>query len=245
MSRVLVTRARDDAERTAEKLRRLGHEPILAPVTEIVATGAAIPRESFDAVLATSARALRHAGEDVETLRDVPLYVVGARTAEAARARGLHVEASASDVAGLIALLRERFPTPRRFLYLAGRDRKDALEEFLRSCGHETRVVEIYHAQETAALPADALAAMACGEIDVVLHYSARSAALFLALTQGRVEARRIEAVAHLALSADVARVLRGAGCTHVRVASSPNEDSLLQSSRAPPVVSRRAPGPE
>jgi uroporphyrinogen-III synthase len=228
MSRVLVTRARDEAERTAEKLRRLGHEPILAPVTEIVATGAAIPPETFDAVLATSARALRHAGEDVAALADVPVFVVGARTAEAARARALHVEASAADVAGLIALLREHFASPRRFLYLAGRDRKDALEEFLRERGHETRVVETYRAQEAAALPEDALAAMARGEIDVVLHYSARSAALFLALTKGRVEPRRIAELAHLAISEEVARVLRAAGCATARAAAAPRDESLL-----------------
>lgn len=223
MSRVLVTRARDDAERTAEKLRRLGHAPMIAPVTEIVATGAPIPCGPFDALLATSARALRHAGDDVARLADRPLFVVGARTAEAARARGLHVEASAPDVAALIALLRERFDRPRRFLYLAGRDRKDTLESFARASGHEVTAVETYRAQEVSALPADALAALGRGEIDAVLHYSTRSAALFLALTKGRVDE-----IAHLALSEDVAGVLRAAGCANVRAAPAPEEESLL-----------------
>jgi uroporphyrinogen-III synthase len=229
MTRVLVTRARDDAERTAQKLRRLGHEPILAPVTEIVATGAAIPSETFDAALATSARALRHAGADVATLADVPVFVVGARTAETARARGLHVEASASDVAALIALLRERFATPQHLLYLAGRDRKDALEDFLRASGHATTMVETYRAQEVASLPEDALTALSRGEIDAILHYSARSATLFLALTKNRVERSRIDRLAHLALSKDVARVLREAGCRDVRAATAPEEESLLE----------------
>jgi uroporphyrinogen-III synthase len=228
MSRVLVTRARDDAERTAEKLRGLGHQAILAPVTEIVAAGAAIPQETFDAVLATSARALRHASADVATLADVPVFVVGEKTAAAARARGLHVEASAPDVAALIALLGERFASPRRLLYLAGRDRKDSLEDFLRAGGHATTMVETYRAQEADALPDEALAALARGEIDVVLHYSARSAALFLALTKERVEPRRIAALAHLALSEDVARVLREAGCANARAAAAPKEESLL-----------------
>ncbi|MBY6243200.1 uroporphyrinogen-III synthase [Methylosinus sp. Sm6] len=228
MSRVLVTRARDEAERTAEKLRRLGHEPIRAPVTEIVATGAEIPRETFQAVLATSARALRHAGDDVGALSDVPFYVVGAKTAEAARSRGLHVEASAADVAALTALLRERFPAPSRFLYLAGCDRKDALEDFLRERGHEARVVEIYRAREVAALPEETLAQLARGEIDVVLHYSARSAALFVALTRGRVEPRRIAELAHLAMSEEVARVLRAAGFANARAAAAPRDEKLL-----------------
>jgi uroporphyrinogen-III synthase len=229
MSRVLVTRARDDAERTAEKLRGLGHQAILAPVTEIVAAGAAIPQETFDAVLATSARALRHASADVATLADVPVFVVGEKTAAAARARGLHVEASAPDVAALIALLGERFASPRRLLYLAGRDRKPALEDFLRAGGHDARVIETYRAQAATALPGDALAALSRGEIDAVLHYSPRSAALFLDLTKERVEASRITTLAHLALSEDVARVLRAAGCRHVRAAAAPDEQSLLE----------------
>jgi uroporphyrinogen-III synthase len=228
MSRVLVTRARDDAERTAEKLRRLGHEPVIAPVSEIVATGAAIPSGPFDAVLATSARALRHAGAEIASLVGVPVFVVGEKTAAAARARGLNVEQSAEDVAALIALLRERFASPRRLLYLAGRDRKPALEDFLRGGGHVTTAVETYRAQEVSSLPDEALAALARGEIDVVLHYSARSAALFLALTNDRVEPRRIAAITHLALSEDVARVLREAGCANARAAATPEEESLL-----------------
>lgn len=229
MSRVLVTRARDDAERTAEKLRRLGHEPIIAPVTEIVATGAAIPSESFDAALATSARALRHAGADVATLADIPFFVVGEKTAEAARARGLTMAASAKDVAALIALLREDFTAPHRLLYLAGRDRKDALEDFLRASEHDARVVETYRAQEVSALPEEALAALSRGEIDAVLHYSARSAALFLALTKGRVAAGRIADIAHLALSEDIAHLLRAAGCAKVVAATAPDEARLLE----------------
>jgi uroporphyrinogen-III synthase len=228
MSRVLVTRARDDAERTAEKLRRLGHEPVIAPVSEIVATGAAIPSGPFDAVLATSARALRHAGAEIASLSGLPFLVVGDKTAEAARGHGMNVEQSAPDVAALIALLRERFTNPRRLLYLAGRDRKHALEEFLRASGHEATVVETYRAQAAASFPDEALAALARGEIDVVLHYSARSAALFLALTKERVEPRRIAEIAHLALSEDVARALREAGCANARAADSPNEESLL-----------------
>jgi uroporphyrinogen-III synthase len=228
MTRALVTRARDDAERTAEKLRRLGHRPMIAPVTEIIATGAAIPSGPFDAVLATSARALRHAGADVASLSGVPFLVVGDKTAEAARGHGMNVEHSAPDIAALIALLRERFTNPRRLLYLAGRDRKPALEDFLRAGGHEARVVETYRAQAAASLPEEALAALSRDEIDVVLHYSARSAALFLALTKERVDASRIARLAHLALSEDVAQGLRAAGCTNLRTAAAPIEESLL-----------------
>jgi uroporphyrinogen-III synthase len=104
MRRVLVTRAREDAERTAEELRRRGFAPLIAPVLEIAATGAAIPAENFDAVLATSARAIRYAGEELAALR-APVFVVGAKTAQALEARGAQAEAGAPDVE--ITLKRE------------------------------------------------------------------------------------------------------------------------------------------
>ena len=59
--RILVTRPQPDADNTARLLRESGHEVIIAPLLEIVATD--IP-ESFDltgiqAVLITSANGVR------------------------------------------------------------------------------------------------------------------------------------------------------------------------------------------
>lgn len=255
MRRILVTRARDDAERTAEKLRRLGFAPLISPVIEIVPTGAAIPREAFDAALATSARAIALAGESLDELASSPFYVVGAKTAEAAQRRGLRVAATAPDVAGLIDILREG-TSPQRFLYLAGRDRRDDLERFLRESGHDVSTTEVYEARPAHALSGEAIEALSRGEIAAVLHYSARSATIFVELARAAASlrgarrrstpdslaapgllcsARNDEAppaceggVAHLALSEDVARVLRHAGCADVRVAQAPDEERLL-----------------
>lgn len=238
MTRVLVTRARDDAERTAEKLRRLGFAPLISPVIEIAATGAAIPRDMFDAALATSARAIAHAGDGLDALASLPSYVVGARTAQAAEKRGLRVAATAPDVAGLISILRER--PCKRFLYLAGRDRRDVLERFLREEGRSVSTVETYEARAAQMLSDEAIDALARGEIGAVLHYSARSATIFLELARAAGDkapslpgAKRRNnddgGVLHLALSEDVARPLRDAGCAQLRVAPAPDEESLLR----------------
>lgn len=227
MRRVLVTRAREDAERTAEELRRRGFAPLIAPVLEIAATGAPIPAETFDAVLATSARAIQFV-EGLAALR-APFFVVGGKTAQALSARGAQVEASAPDVAALTLLLGARFSAPARFLYLAGHDRKDDLESFLRARGHAATVVETYEARAAAALAEEARAALAAGEMEAALHYSARSASIFLALADAAgVPATLRARVTHFALSEDVARVLRAAGCANVRVAAAPDQASLL-----------------
>ena len=87
MTRVLVLRAREDAERTASRLRAMGFTPLISPVLEIVGTGAAIPRGPFDAVLATSAKGLEFCVEP-GGLRTLPLNAVGARTVQIARELG-------------------------------------------------------------------------------------------------------------------------------------------------------------
>ena len=55
--RILLTRPKADAERTAARLAALGHQTVISPVIEIVATGSALPGVFFDAMIATS----RHA----------------------------------------------------------------------------------------------------------------------------------------------------------------------------------------
>jgi uroporphyrinogen-III synthase len=231
MRRVLVTRARDEAEGAARHLRALGFEPLISPLTEIVATGAPIPPAGdFDAALATSARAFRHARE-FGTLASLPFHVVGARTAEAAKARGLRVAATAPDAAGLIARL-EQAPRPTRFLYLAARDRRDELERALREAGHAVTTVETYEARAVSSLTSEALDAFARGEIVAALHYSPRSADIFLSVAASSSLPGARETTTHLALSERVARVLREAGCADVRVARAPDEASLLEALR-------------
>ena len=107
---VALMRAREDAERTAARLAELGRESVIAPVTEIVATGAKAPPGPFDIVVATSAKAfdlLEASARD--PIVGLPLFVVGARTARAAAAKGLAIdEPAAPDVAALVARLSAR-----------------------------------------------------------------------------------------------------------------------------------------
>ena len=229
MSRVLVTRARDDAERTASRLREMGHEPLLSPVLEIAATGAMIPQGSYDAVLATSAKGLEHARGDLGALRTITLHCVGTRTAQAAEALAWRPSLVAGNAKALLPLLRTRYRQPARFLYLAGRDRQDELEKALRDAGHKITVVETYEARAAKALTSEAVAALESGELDAVLHYSKRSVEIFLALSRAAGLMEKLRDIAHLALSADVAAPLEGELRAKTRVAKKPDEEHLLR----------------
>lgn len=232
MTRVLVLRAREDAARTAAKLRALGFEPLLSPVLEIAATGAAIPPGAYDAVLVSSAKGIECAGPDAEPFKALPFHVVGAKTAEAARARGWRPEIVAGKAEAILPLLLGRYPEPAHFLYLAGRDRQAALENGLRAGGHRITAVEVYEARAAERLTDVAHAAIAAGAVDLALHYSRRSAEIFLRLVAAEGLTPRLAGMAHAALSEDVATPLRETGLSPV-VAATPDEAGLLEAGRS------------
>lgn len=227
--RVLVTRPQPEAERTAGRLAALGHTALCAPVIEIVARAARLPERLPDAVLATSGQAIALLDANAaHALHPLPLYVVGERSAALARATGFtDVRPPAPDARRLAAVLAAEYPLPAAFLYLAGRDRKRDLETALAAGGHRIEVVVVYAAEAAAALPRAAGEALRKGEIDAILHYSRRSAAIFRRLADTAELRRAAGRVRHVCISADAASALTGWAARLV-VAARPNEAALL-----------------
>ena len=113
-----------------------------------------------------------------------------------------------------------------RIVYLAGIDRKGDVEDELRACGCSPTVVEIYEASAASALAPAVITGLADGSLDGVLHFSQRSAALFIDLAaSARLDVATIQ---HFCLSEDTAVPLRTAGCTKLDVAEAPTESALL-----------------
>ena len=223
--RILVTRPLREGQATARRLLALGHEPLLAPVLEIAGLEAHIPDGPFDAWLATSINAFL-------TPKPQPgasLHVAGAQTARAAKAAGWPAPATvAADARALVAALLQAYPSKAGFLYLAGRDRKSDVETLLRGAGHAVTVAETYAAEAASAFPPPVLAALADGTLHATLHYSRRSAGMFIALAQASGLAAQAAALLHLCLSHDVAAPLARLGATRILCATAPDEASLL-----------------
>src|SRR5947209_14822822 len=94
--RLLVTRPEPDATRTAQMLRARGHEVLVAALLSVQTIDADFAGP-YGAVLMTSANAARAIGTHrrFAELRELPAYVVGSRTADAAREAGFpHVESA-------------------------------------------------------------------------------------------------------------------------------------------------------
>lgn len=240
---VLLTRAMDEAMRTAAKLAAIGHHAILSPVLEMTPTGAQWPHGVVDGVIATSTQAFELLTQSQEwpspeARRLTPLYVVGERTRAAARERGfagrVTVEQDARDLAAsLVAAFRDEAPS--RLVYLAGRDRKPDLESALTGAGYRLDVIEVYAAQAVERLEEEAAVLIDAGEIAAAMHYSRRSAAIFLKLAQEA--GLDVSGLAHVAISTDAAAPLQKAGMPTIHVAQTPKEQAMLD------IVVKLAPG--
>jgi uroporphyrinogen-III synthase len=222
-ARIALFRARKDAASSAARLRRFGFSVAQLPVIEIAPLPFATAKTRYDAIVATSAKAfLSEAPVD----RASPLFVVGARTAREGEARGWRLAAPPAPDAERLVETLERLTKPgASLLYLAGRDRKHALEAAL-GATRALEVVEAYAAEaRTGWRPAEARALASCA---FALHYSPRSAALAVRLAEAAGLSGRFAAMTHVCLSAEVAGPLEEIGAAHVLVAERPDEPALL-----------------
>jgi len=226
--RIALTRAQDDAEATAALLAARGYEAVIAPAIEIRALPATPPAGRFDALVATSPRAIWALGAGGRArLTALPLHVVGARAAEAAAKAGLTLAGEpAADAAALAERLAQTLPPGARLLYLAGRDRKPTLEGALAAAGLVVQAVEVYVAEAREAWrPSEVEGIAAC---DGALHYSRRTAELAIGLAARAGLAEHFRALLHVCLSADVAEPLAAAGAKRIVAAAGPDEGRLL-----------------
>ena len=229
--RLLVTRPEPDASRTADALCARGHAVDVMPVLRIEsAPDADLGAGPWGGLVVTSLNAVRAATAHRRKpeLLALPLFAVGRRSAEAARAAGFADAASADgDAADLVRLIAAQ---PRRglpLLYLAGEDRAADLESMLAARGVVLRTVVAYRAVAAATLPQAIRDALTAGAIDGVLHYSARSAAAFGRLARAVGIDLKSLRTRHYCLSSHVAAALPP-GIPAAAVAARPDEAALF-----------------
>jgi len=228
--RILVIRPEPDAARTAEKLRASGHEVTVDSLLSVEAVPFDVPRQTYAALAVTSANALRVAGEApaLAKLKALPLYALGMQTANAARLAGFsNIEAAGGDASALAELLARRLPAGSRALYLAGEDRARDLAALTAAAKIAIETVIVYRAKAAARLQPATAAKLAAGEFGAVLHFSPRSAEIFLRLVREAGCEAALKTPRHLCLSAAVAAALAPAGIA-AEVAARPDEAALL-----------------
>jgi uroporphyrinogen-III synthase len=213
---VAVLRPEPGNARTRARLAEAGLAAIAMPLFEVVALDWTAPDPAgFDALLLTSANAVRHAGPQLAHLVSLPVFAVGAATADAARAAGFRVAlqgrenaaALVAEVAGLGV---------RRALHLAGRDRS------IEAVGPVAQVIAVY-ASDPIPLSGEAAAAL---DGAVALVHSAR-AGRRLADILGPARARTA-----LAAISEAALAAAGADWEAAEVAATPDDRALIAVAR-------------
>jgi uroporphyrinogen-III synthase len=244
--RLIVTRPEPDATRTARALIRLGHTAILSPMLDIVTDRAAkIPTRSYQAVLVTSANAVRALAErPVRPVTvEVPLLAVGDQTALEAKRAGFSAARSAGGALGdLVALVAgELKPAGGPLLHVAGEEQAGDLAGLLTEKGFDVETATLYRAEPRARLAGVAEDALKAGAVDGVLFYSRRSAAAFaLALRAGNL-APLAENIVCFCISASTAEAIAKVATGKTLIAEKPDQLALFAIIDAEEAARRRA----
>lgn len=166
---LLLTRPHAASRRFAEGLQ--GANIVIAPLMEIVATGADVSLDGGQGVILTSEAAVAF----LPPAR-LPAYCVGPRTARAAQAIGLEAEVCGPDAEGLVTALRNRH-LKGHLVHVHGTHTRGDIAKRLTADGLVVTGIAAYDQRAATPLPAFHRA-LAQPELIVPL-FSPRSAALF------------------------------------------------------------------
>jgi len=207
MRKLLLLRPEPGLTARRERAEAMGVGGVACPLFDVgpLAGGAPDARQ-FEALLLTSANAVREAGPGLAAYRALPVHAVGQATAAAAEAAALRVQTTGS--AGVDALLAGLSGT-LRLLHLCGRHRAGS--------GSAARVtsIAVYESRQV-----DRPALPDMSDMVVAVH-SPRAGRRLDELAQSRPKVR-------IAAISEAAAAACGTGWHSIAVASQPSDAELL-----------------
>lgn len=223
--RILVTRANPGAMRTAQVLARKGLMPIVEPLFVLEPIPEADLPEEFDALAFTSANGVRMAA-GLTQQRDLPVYCVGASTAEVARTLGFtEVYSADGDVVALEKLILKDQPPGSIIVHAANEEAIGDLADHLKAAGLEAVHVPVYRGASVEA-PGSILTQHLSGDswLDAALVHSPRAARILASFLE---ETPQHAPLPVAAISTKAAAPLRDL-VPMIEVAAKPDEPALL-----------------
>ena len=209
---IWITRTEPGAGRTAERLRGLGHTPLIAPVLEVRPVQAEIDLGGVGALAFSSANGVQ-AFAALSPDRGLPVFAVGETTAQAAHVAGFRTVISANGDVDALArtIVAAEGRLAGAILHPGAKQAAGDLVGALKARGVAAKAVTVY---ETHALPV----AIPKGAEGLLIH-SPKAAA---AVAGARIGALKAYCISRAAADPLVGRALS------VAVAAEPNETSLL-----------------
>ncbi|MFN0044292.1 MAG: uroporphyrinogen-III synthase [Alphaproteobacteria bacterium] len=206
-----------------------GVECQIAPVFEIVETGAPVPLEGVQAVLATSANGAR-ALAGATARREIPVFAVGDATAEALRAAGFAAVESARGASGdLAGLVRARLdPAGGTLVHVCGREVAGDLVGALLGLGFKVERAVLYEARPLAALDPETVRAVVTQMLGGAMFFSPRAASTFVRLARAAGIVPDLKRMIAWCLSEQVAVAARAVEWQAIAVAARPELSALV-----------------
>ena len=213
-TKLWITRTAPDASRSAQAWKAAGFDPLIAPLIEIsaVENSESIPDKAE--LIFTSANGVRHCGVRGDDRR---VYAVGEATAETARLQGFsNVVFGDKDWKRLSEIIEK---TENSILHISGSIVRGRLVETLRERGFNASRRVVYRTSPVKKWPIDV------ETVQAVALYSPLAAEALMSLPM-----RDLSSLTAYCLSPNVAAPLSS---LDVRIASQPNEMSLIACSQA------------
>lgn len=236
---IVITRPEPGLGETLAAVEQAGWRgyasPALVVYSRVMASGRVAGLERrISALLLTSGQAVPAVAQALPMGINltVPVFAVGARTAERARAAGFTQVCSADgDALALAALLRQRLaPETGPLLLACGAGQGGALAAALRADGFRVLRRVAYDTRAARCLPPEVSRALLAGQIEVVAFFSAQSAKSWLdGVRDSALRAVAVGTVA-LVLSPAIEKSVRALGWEGpVIVAARPDAASMLE----------------
>ena len=211
---ILITRPLPQAISTQDKLQAIGHDSRIYPLLEIEFVDFDL-HDTFDYIIITSQNAAK-------ALRTKPTIgaqalVVGQKTGSQIEQHGYEVVFTAQDAEHLYKQIVLSIPRMASILYLSGNHIAFPLVQKLELEGYRITQKVVYNAKAIEHLPA-------LTGIDTILFYSPRTARIFK--NNSQIDYYNIQA---LCISQNTARQLDGVQFSNLKIASAPDEDSMLE----------------
>lgn len=239
---ILVTRAREQAEKTAAAIRARGARAIVLPSIELhppkdpAAVAQALDHMAqYGWVAFTSEngvewawRAIEARGRASAPFGQAKLAAIGPGTAAALERHGVRVDvvAAESKGEGLARAVLAAMAADESLLLLRAEVARDVFPEALRAAGHRVDVVAVYETRPAAGPEAaEVIAQLAGGAIDAVTFTSASTVESFVGLAGG---GERAKALLEQTLVASIGPITSEALVAHgVRIDAVPARSTL------------------
>ena len=196
---IVVTRKGDQAESMIERLRELGAEPVFFPVIETVAPDdwatldeALNNISRYDGLIFTSVNGVRfffqrlkEIQQDIRNLKNLRVYTIGPKTAEAVSDLGVCVDVVPEDFVAesLIESIGKEKISGQRFLIPRAAVAREALPKTLRDMGAKVDIAPAYQTVLPKPKSDAFLKRLQSGDIDVLTFTSSSTVKNFLELT--------------------------------------------------------------